>query len=143
MESSLAYSRSIEPKLHVVDWGPPAIHLGGGQWGALKILWGLSWLDLTAPEGLALGLLAVALILLIVVMSYLVVNVLGNFFLPFGFLDHFVSRFEEVHVSVLVSKHTFKCLHIFFGFASSKLLLLLENLSPGTDLMRVVQLNFL
>ena len=143
MESSLAYSRSIEPKLHVVNWGPPAIDLGGGQWGALKILWCLSGLDLTAPEGLALGLLTVALVLLIVVMSYLVVDELGLFFLLLGFLDDLVTRFEVVHVSVLVTHNTFKSLHVFLGFALSKFLLLLKNLSPGTDLMRVVQLNFL
>ena len=134
-ESSVANSRSIESKSHIVNWGPPAINLGGGQWRALEVLWDLSRLDLFAPEGLTLGLLAVALVGLIVVVSDLVVDEQGFLCISLGLLEHFVSTFEVVHVSILVAELSFKSLHVFLGFAGSEFRLLLENLSPGTNLM--------
>ena len=141
-EGPLAELGALEARVHVVDRLSPPIDLRGCQWRVLRLFRQRLFLWLLEPDTLPLGLLLITALVLLVTLD-LVVDERLRFASP---LDGSLScdlhvRLEQLHVGVLLLQLVLEPLDVGGDLALRDVFLLLEHLTVGRDLDRIVQLH--
>jgi len=105
-------------------------------------LWGLSTPPVFAPDALSLAPLAVSISLFLVPFGLIVDehNILASLF-SYGFLLKHLVVLEKMHIVVFSIKLALHCRELLNGLSLHEVVLLAQDLSPGGNLLRCIELN--